>query len=104
MRPRSFWKSGLVRVALIPFLLASSRATAAPFFSLLDLGTLGGVNSQATGINNAGQVVGFSDRTGTFPQHAFRTAPNSPITPASDLGTLGGLTSQATGINDAAAR
>jgi probable HAF family extracellular repeat protein len=39
-------------------------------------------------------VVGHS-------QHAFRTAPNSPINFATDdLGTLGGSFSEANGIND----
>jgi probable HAF family extracellular repeat protein len=66
-----------------------------------DLGTLGGANSAAIGINDWGQVVGsayFSDDT-TY--HAFRTRPNRPINPATDdLGTLGGTESEADGIND----
>jgi probable HAF family extracellular repeat protein len=50
----------------------------------------------ASGLNNAGQVVGASGR----PRHAFRTAPNKPINPATDdLGTLGGPSSAAFGIN-----
>jgi probable HAF family extracellular repeat protein len=65
-----------------------------------DLGTLGGLYIQANGINDSGQVVGFSETTGNIDYHAFRTAANSPINPATDdLGTLGGSRSEAYGIN-----
>ena len=64
---------------------------------LTELGTLGGgySSSYASGINDAGQVVGFS----TGPDHAFITGPNG--VGMTDLGTLGGGISRATGINDA---
>jgi probable HAF family extracellular repeat protein len=67
-----------------------------------DIGSLGGAYSQAGGINNSGQVVGFSwlaSGGGIF--HAFRTGANAPINPATDdLGTLGGQHSLGYGIND----
>jgi len=68
-------------------------------YVLTDLGTLGGVNSSANDINNLGQVTGTSQNT-AGENHAFRTAPNSGITPGDDLGTLGGAFSSGERIND----
>lgn len=68
--------------------------------TLIDLGTLAGGTTQygytswAYGINNSGQVVGFSSAmTGS---HAFLYSAGT----MSDLGTLGGNTSAAYAIND----
>jgi probable HAF family extracellular repeat protein len=64
-----------------------------------NLGTLPGeVSSVGTGINNAGQVVGYSGNAGTY-DHAFLWTPGKGM---KHLGTLPGCTrSLATGINDA---
>jgi probable HAF family extracellular repeat protein len=66
-----------------------------------NLGTLFGGDSFAWGINDSGQVTGYSsspDRTGV---HAFRTSPTGTLSdPGADLGTLPGYAnSRGTAIN-----
>ena len=64
---------------------------------LSEIGTLGGYGSNATGINDSGQVVGWSPTaTGS---RAFITGPNGMG--MTDLGSLGGDTSEAYGVNNA---
>lgn len=63
--------------------------------SMHDLGTLGGVQGEAVGINARGQVAGWSSLSGEMPGHAFLYEGTMQ-----DLGTLGGSSSGATGIND----
>src|SRR5258708_17743014 len=80
--------------------LPSGRAQAIPpRYTLTDLGTLGGKQSIAYGINAKGQVVGSADTTASlvlgFSPHAFLWE-NGTMT---DLGTLDGLFGVATGIN-----
>lgn len=69
----------------------SESANAASLYSVTDLGTLSGSWSLATGINDSGQVIGYSNYFRAFFWE------NGVMT---DLGTLGGTQSQAWGIND----
>jgi probable HAF family extracellular repeat protein len=74
-------------------------SAAKPSSSFVDLGTLGGDFSDASGINNnpnAIQVVGQSRRSDQFVHAFFWTSPG----PMVDLGTFGGGNSYASDIND----
>jgi len=57
--------------------------------------TLGGANAVATGVNSQGHVVGYADRAGGAPHHAFLFFDSV----TQDLGSLG-ATSDATAVND----
>lgn len=69
-----------------------------PNGSITVLGTLGGTRSQATGVNDSGEVVGFSSLADGY-QNAFAEIGGMMI----DLGTLGGGNSYAYGINNSGA-
>jgi probable HAF family extracellular repeat protein len=65
-------------------------------YTVTDLGTLSGGNrSEAYGINDSGQVVGWAQVDGAA-YHAFLYSGGT----MQDLGTFGGASSQAYGIND----
>ena len=82
---------------------APPNAAAAGEVTVRDLGTLpGGDASIAYGINNSGQVVGWS-RTASFRTHAFIAYAGHPELGMRDLGTLVGEVgdhSAAYAIND----
>jgi len=63
---------------------------------IVDLGTLGGTNSQAYGVNCDGLVVGSSGTMDDATTDAFVWDPEFGM---QDLGTLGGTVAQATAIN-----
>ncbi|MFZ5453266.1 MAG: HAF repeat-containing protein [Thermodesulfobacteriota bacterium] len=67
---------------------------------ITELGTLGGANSEATGLNDLNQVVGSAE-TADGEEHAFLYTGTPGVDGAMhDLGTLGGNRSKAYGINN----
>jgi probable HAF family extracellular repeat protein len=92
---------GLLVALVTPGLAPVAAAPPTPFYALLDLGTLGGTVSYATGINDRGQVVGVTTNAAGATR-GFRTTPSAPINRTTDnLGTLGGDYTKAFGLNDA---
>jgi len=76
-------------------LLGSAQAQTT--FTFTDLGTLGGWNSYAYGINASGQVVGYAQTAGNAAERAFVYSSGGGMV---SLPTLGGNYSYAYGIND----
>ncbi|MBN1342790.1 MAG: hypothetical protein JXQ73_08940 [Phycisphaerae bacterium] len=69
-----------------------------PYYHVLTFGdTIGGNGAQAKGINDAGQVVGWANTSGSQLPHAFLSGDGI----MTDLGTLGGSESVAFDINNA---
>ncbi len=86
----------LVRIlAGSAIVLTSVGLWAAGSYSITDLGTLGGERTSAMGINNRGDVVGFS-QSAKGENRAFLYTGGSLV----DLGTLGGAESLAYRISD----
>ena len=79
----------IVAVAVAALLSFTGRSALGEIlYTVTDLGTLGGSNSYATGINNSGQVVGYAD-TSSGSTHAFLYSNGT----MADLGTLSGASS-----------
>ncbi len=64
----------------------------------INLGTLGGSNSYATGVNASGQIVGYSQVTGNGANNAFLWN-SGTLSSGNSLGTLGGANSYGYAIN-----
>lgn len=86
----------LLTISII--LLFATQASGASQYNIIDLGTLGGNWSEATGINNSGEVVGYSSPGSTYQaiSHAFTYTLDGGI---KDL-TPSHASSYAYGIND----
>jgi probable HAF family extracellular repeat protein len=101
---RKLSRTGLAAVMGITGVVLPLRSPSLPmrFYTVVDLGTLGGEFSSAQAVNNRGEVVGQAMTLEGVP-HAFRTQPNQPINSLSDdLGAPGpsSVQSIATAINN----
>jgi probable HAF family extracellular repeat protein len=74
--------------------LLGENAGARSSIVAVDLGTLGGTDSAALAVNDAGQVVGESMPRGDATVHAFSWTQAAGMV---DLGTLGGSSSRDAG-------
>jgi probable HAF family extracellular repeat protein len=95
--------------ASLPLMPARRGKAQAPTttYAIIDLGTLGGTESVAYGINNCAQVVGDASLSGASPKHPFiwRDANNdgdSDPGEMQDLGTFAGGSGTASAINSSA--
>lgn len=89
----------ILLLAVLPYVAAADpgdKRHERTYFTLTDLGTLGGPFATATKVNNSRQVVGTSLLALGGPGRAFLYSGGL----MKDLGTLGGLSSQGVGIND----
>ncbi len=69
-------------------LLASAAAAGGSAYTIINLGTLGGGNSYATSINDAGQVVGYSYTAASY-RHAFLWTEEGGMVDLGALSTYG---------------
>ena len=76
-------------------LIVGSPVAAADAYTIVDLGTLGGVGSGAAGVNEAGDVVGTAN-TGWSEPHAFRWSAGV----MTGIHAMGGWGSEGTDISD----
>src|SRR5215207_137965 len=100
MRYPRKWQSAfvcLLALGLLPFAPAPRGTAQAPGYAVTDLGTLGGEQSRAFGLDECGRVVGESQAA------AGASAPFRPFHwnngVLTDLGTLGGLSGTAAALN-----
>ncbi|QLH38037.1 MAG: hypothetical protein HWD60_02285 [Defluviicoccus sp.] len=101
MRSLTSASSGIV-VALIVGTVAIATAHAngkcGTSYSVTDIGTLGGLSAFAEGMNNRGDLVGYSFRSKDFTPHAFVWSRRHGMRELKDLSTSSG--SFASAIND----
>src|SRR5690348_17331671 len=88
-------RSIIVPLLCTLFVFSLACAARAQLYAVTDLGTLGGTNGMAYGINDHEQIVGTM-QVGMGSYHAFMFDGGR----LANLGTLGGSNSWAYGIND----
>jgi len=92
-----FLATFLAALTLVVLLYASLATADSLHYTVTDLGTLGsGDASWALGINDLGEVVGYSRVSPGSPPHAFLYRSGTMV----DLGTIAGIESAASAIND----
>ena len=94
VRGRPRW--AVLAVMLVALVIVAPGATTGEIEGPVDLGTLGGALSQASAVNDSGQVAGTSE-TADGSQHPFSWTPDGGMV---DLGTLGGSFGEASSMND----
>ncbi|HEX8286252.1 MAG TPA: Calx-beta domain-containing protein [Pyrinomonadaceae bacterium] len=85
----------LLALAFFPLLPAPRGSAQAVTYTVTDIGSLGGGQSTALGLEECGKVVGESLPTGSSSYHPYFWDGTTMI----DLGTFGGLSGAATGVN-----
>ena len=85
--------------ATVALLLAcSGLKTSAQVNTIVRIDGLGGSTVNLTGLNGAGNVVGYADTAGDASQHPLLYQAGATL----DLGTFGGANGYARGLNDLA--
>jgi len=79
-------------------LFTAASLAGPPQYAVIDLGTLGGTASRASGLNDLGQVTGWSQTAAGGDDRAYYWSPETGML---NLGTLGGTRSLAYDINNA---
>ena len=85
------------KIIVISLFLLQPTFAALPRYEVIDLGTLGGLESRAYSINDSGQVVGLAKNSEDYTRATLFDPTGSGNN--LDLGTLGGEESRASSIN-----
>ncbi len=95
-RVAPFIAKAMILTALLPILGSRNAYADAPTYTAVNLGTISNMDSWAYDINNAGQIVGVAQSSGSGPSRAFLYDKGT----LADLGGYFGGSSAALAIND----